>query len=83
MLKVRIDSHRGVSYRTGCILNKKENSAVRSHCDKCKYVPEYKDFKILATSPNKYSLHFLESLYIKQHSPALNSSTNSVPLKIA
>ena len=30
LLKVRIDSHRGVSHRTGCILNKKETYALRS-----------------------------------------------------
>ena len=83
MLKVRIDSHRGVSHRTGNSLGNKENSSVRDHCHKCKYEIQYKDFKILAKSPNRHSLLFLESLFIKQLSNTLNTSTTSVPLKIA
>ena len=83
LLKVRIDSHRGVSHRTGCVLNKKENSSVRSHCSKCKCSVHYNDFKILSQSPNQHSLPFLESLYIKQLSPSLNISSTSIPLQIA
>ena len=83
LLKVRIDSHKGVSYRTGCDLAKKEFSAIRNHALKCKHTIKYSDFKILSQSPNSYSLPFLESLYIKQLSPNLNNSTSSVPLHIA
>ena len=83
MLKVRIDSHRGVSHRTGMNLNTKENSAIRSHCFKCKRKIIYDDFKILGQVPNKQALLFLESLFIQQLNPSLNSSTTSIPLKIA
>ena len=83
LFKVRIDSHIGVSHRTGRVLNNKEFSAVRNHCLKCKHRTIYKDFKILAQSQNRHSLLFLESLFIKQLSPSLNSSTTSVPLQIA
>ena len=81
--RVRIDSHRGVSHRTGCTLNKKEFSAIRAHCQECKHYIQYKDFKILSQAPGRYSLPFLESLFIKQLNPNLNSSTTSIPLKIA
>ena len=83
MLKVRIDSHRGVSHRTGSVLRTQEHSAIRSHSTTCRHSIQYKDFKILSYAPNHYSLPFLESLLIKQHSPTLNSQTTSVPLHIA
>ena len=83
LLKTRIDSHRGVSHRTGITLNKKEFSSVRNHCQKCKHNIKYSDFKILGQSQNKFSLLFLESLFIKQFQPSLNSSSSSKPLQIA
>ena len=83
LLKVRIDSHKGVSFRTGCSLGKKEFSAIRNHAITCNHTIKYSDFKILSQSQNSYSLPFLESLYIKQLSPNLNYSTSSVPLHIA
>ena len=83
LIKVRIDAHRGVSHRTGSTLSTKEFSSVRSHSESCHYNIQYSDFKILSHAPNQYSLPFLESLYIKQLSPHLNSQTTSVPLHIA
>ena len=83
LLKVRIDSHRGVSYRTGSTLKNKEHSAIRIHTDSCGHNIQYKNFKILAQASNSYELPFLESLFIKQLSPSLNSQTTSVPLHIA
>ena len=83
LLKVRIDSHRGVSYRTGSILRNKEHSAIRMHTDSCRYNIQYTDFKILGQASSSYELPFLESLFIKQLSPSLNSQTTSVPLHIA
>ena len=80
MLKVRIDSHKGVSHRTGCPLNKKEFSAIREHCKKCKHDIQYEDFSIIAQAPNRSSLAILESLYIRQFQPSLNNTTSSVPL---
>ena len=83
LLKVRIDSHRGVSHRTGINLSNKEFSAIRSHCLKCRHIIGYTDFKILAQVQKRSALSILESLYIKQLSPQLNSSTTSTPLQIA
>ena len=83
LLKVRIDAHRGISHRTGCILNAKEFSPIRSHSESCHHNVQYSNFKILSKAPNLYCLPFLESLFIKQLSPNLNSQTTSVPLHIA
>ena len=83
LLKVRIDSHRGTSYRTGCTLNVKENSAIRSHCKKCKLDISTKDFKILSRANCSSDLLILESLFIKSHIPNLNSDSSSTPLYIA
>ena len=82
LLKVRIDSHKGVSYRTGSKLSKPEMSAIRSHCHQCRRIVENSDFKILAQAQNSSCLFILESLYIKQLKPPLNNSTTSVPLNI-
>ena len=83
LLKVRIDCHRGVSHRTGIPLAKKEFSAIRNHTNKCKYNMQYSDFKILGQAPDNRSLPILESLFIKQLSPNLNSNSTAVPLHIA
>ena len=83
MLKVRIDSRRCVSHRTGLPLNRKEHSAIRIHSNSCHHQIQYKDFKILAQTQNAQSLPFLESLHIKQLSPSLNNQTTSIPLSIA
>ena len=61
MLKVRMASHKGVSHRTGCQLNKKEFSAIREHCRTCKHKIQDDDFSIIAQTPNKSSLIILES----------------------
>ena len=83
LLKVRIDSHKGISHRTGSKLNVKEISAIRSHSEKCSRVIDSKDFRILAKTRNISDLLILESLFIKSHSPKLNSDTSSTPLCIA
>ena len=83
MLKVRIDCHRGVSHRTGNILNKKEFSNIRDHATKCKSTIKYDNFEIIAQAANDTSLLTLESLFIKQLVPSLNSSSSSAPLHIA
>ena len=83
LLKVRIDSHRGVSHRTGCTLRAKENSAIRSHSNSCNHNISYTDFKVIAQTSNSQHLPILESLYIKQLVPDLNNQTTSIPLHIA
>ena len=83
MLKVRIDSHRGVSHRTGCSLSKKEFSNVREHANKCGSVIDYKDFEIIMQAKNETSLAILESISIKQLVPTLNGQSSSAPLFIS
>ena len=83
LLKVRIDSHMGRSHRTGNLLNKKDESAVRTHCQGCRQTFKYEDFKIIGQATNKQALLFLESLHIKQLSPNLNNTSSSIPLQIA
>ena len=83
MLKVRIDSHKGVSHRTGYSLNKKEFSNIRNHCLKCKVSLAYENFSIVARAPDNFSLPILESLCIKQYVPSLNDQSSSITLHIA
>ena len=83
LLKVRIDSHKGVSYRTGIKLSNPEFSSIRDHAKKCKYNIEYKDFKIIGKTQNEKELPILESLFIKQVVPQLNAQTSSIPLYLS
>ena len=83
LLKVRIDSHLGISHRTGCSLNKKEFSNIREHCNKCRSAFNYDNFKIMGRASDDSSLFTLESLLIKQHAPNLNNYGSSSSLHIA
>ena len=83
LLKVRIDSHKGVSYRTGMKLSNPEFSNIREHTKKCKNNIEYKDFKIVGRAKNDQELSILESLFIKQLVPQLNAQTSSTPLYLS
>ena len=83
MLKVRIDSHCGISHRTGCNLNKKEFSSIRDHSQKCKTPISYDNFEIIEQASDETSLLILESLSIKQLVPSLNNQSSSVQLYIA
>ena len=83
MLRSRICSHMGISHRTLSNIATKENSAIRTHSTKCKSELRFKDFKILSTTSCKQDLPIVESLFIKQLSPKLNSDLSSTPLYIA
>ena len=83
LLKVRIDSHKGTSHRTGCLLNVKETSAIRNHSKKCRVNVSGTDFKILAKTKCSSDLLILESLFIKSHFPKFNNDASSTPLYIA
>ena len=83
LLKVRIDSHRGVSHRTGCQISNPEFSNIREHNKKCKSLIEYKNFDIVGQVTNDHELPILESLLIKQLVPSLNAQTSSTQLFVA
>ena len=83
LLKVRIDSHLGVSHRTGIVLKTQDFSNIREHCKKCRTSFNYDNFSIVAQAPNEQSLSILESLSIKRMVPSLNGQTSSTVLYIA
>ena len=83
LLKVRIDSHRGISHRTGCRISNPEFSNIRDHSRKCKTSIDYKNFEIIGQVTNDYDLPILESLMIKQLVPSLNAQTSSTQLHLA
>ena len=83
LLKVRIDSHRGVSHRTGSRLSNPEQSNIRNHSKLCKTYIDNKDFSILGQVQNNNDLTILESIIIKKTVPSLNTHSSSVKLFIA
>ena len=83
LLKVRIDSHRGVSYRTGSKISNPEFSSIRNHSKMCKTSIENKDFSVLGRSSNSHELTILESMMIKRLVPLLNSQTSAGTLYLS
>ena len=83
LLKVRVDSHLGISYRTGCTLSRKEFSNIREHCNKCRSKFSYDCFKIVGQTMDEASLFVLESLLIKKLVPSLNGQGTSTTLYVA
>ena len=83
LLRVRADSHIGISHRTGTKLSNPEYSSIRNHTIKCRYNIKYKDFKIIGRAKNDHQLAILESLFIKQMVPNLNNQTTSIPLYLS
>ena len=83
LLKVRIDSHSGVSHRTGNRVSKPEFSSIRDHSKKCKSIINTEDFSIVGQVSNYHDLPILESLMIKQLVPSLNAQTSATQLYLA
>ena len=83
LLKVRIDAHKGVSFRTGNKITNPEYSSIRNHAKKCKHDIQYTDFKIIGRAKTENQLKILESLLIKQLVPELNNQTTSTPLHLS
>lgn len=82
LLKVRLDSHRGVSFGTGSRLSNPEQSNIRNHSKICKTHIEAKDFQIIGHIQNENEFHVLESIMIKKLVPSLNSQNSSIQLCI-
>lgn len=83
LLKVRADSHVGISHRTGCRLSSPELSNIRNHANNCKTPIKYDYFKIIGQAKETLELLILKSLNITLKVPSLNTQTTAVPLFIA
>ena len=83
LLKVRIDCHRGVSYRTQNKISNPEFSSIRDHIKKHKADIEYQHFQVLGKVTSQFELPIYESLFIKQVVPQLNNHSTAAPLYIA
>ena len=79
-LKTRVGDHFGVSPRTGCLLARPTQSAIRDHVEICDSGKSIKDFKCLRTFSNNTLLKIYESLEIHFRKPALNTENSSIPL---
>ena len=81
-LRVRVCQHRGVSFRNpSTVLSNQENSKILEHSFDQNHPISEKDFKILTTC-NSYDLRTLESIFIYDQKPHLNSQGASTELFI-
>ena len=76
----RICKHRGISYRTDRPLTNPEYSAVREHSHTLDHPINNHNFTILKYTRTELQRKILESIYIKQLQPTLNSNSSSLPL---
>ena len=83
LLKVRIDSHRGVSHRTGSKISNPEFSNIRNHSKICKTSINMNDFSVIGRVPNCKELPILETMMIKRLVPSLNTQTSAVQLYLS
>jgi hypothetical protein len=80
--RFRWSQHLGISSRTFRRLGKTDQSAVREHSELTDHPISMQNFSIIDQTNNYNDRKILESLYIKQHKPALNIATPSLPLHV-
>ena len=68
----RIAQHRGVSERTYKELAKKDQSSIRSHCNKENHELNLESFSIIGRESDPTTLRLMESILIKLEEPSLN-----------
>ena len=81
-VKVRIEEHRGLSFRTGLPLSSPLHSSIRNHTfnnNNCSI--SHDDFNVIATGNTEMELYTKESILIKQQRPTLNDM-NSILLRV-
>ena len=81
-LGIRVDEHKGVSFRTGVRLTSPPHFAVREHSESCGAAVDIDSFRVLSTSSYELDLRILESLFIFKTKPDLNNQLSSYPLSI-
>lgn len=79
-IHVRACEHIGKSPLTGKTVANPSDSAIYDHRKVCNYIPDARDFKILATATNDFVLKVKESILIGCDKPALNRNVSSLPL---
>ena len=79
-MKVRVSEHRGVSPRTGKVLQGTTSTSVRDHMLQCDHKVVWEDFSLLGKESNHFLLEVKESLFIKRDKPLLNKNIYSQEL---
>ena len=79
-LRTRVGSHFEISARTGNLLFRPVQSAVRDHIEECGSQRTLKSFKVVRSFENSTLLRIFESLEIYFRKPSLNQDGSSHPL---
>ena len=79
-LRTRVGDHFGVSVRTGSLLARPTQSAIRDHTEVCHSSRSVNNFKVLRSFNNSVLLKIYESLEIYIKNPSLNQDGSSYPL---
>ena len=79
-LRTRVADHFGMSARTGSLLARPTQSAIRDHVDSCGSSRSVNNFKCIRSFNNTVLLKIFESLEISLKKPSLNQDGSSYPL---
>ena len=79
-LRTRVSDHFGRSARTGNLLARPSQSAIRDHVEVCGSSRSVSNFKVLRTFGNNILLRIFESIEILTRNPSLNQDGSSYPL---
>ena len=74
---IRIDEHKGISFRTKYRLSKPAFSSIREHSEKCDHMILNQNFSILDYASHDSDLCILESIWIWKLRPQLNEYGSS------
>lgn len=81
-LSIRVDEHKGLSFRTKQPLNRPIQSSIREHSDSLDHPILDKDFSVLDSSNLGRDLIILESLWIWKKRPSLNDYSSSTNIEL-
>ena len=82
-LLARARDHFGISVRTGALLARPSQSAIREHVEVCGSRRSVKDFKVIRSFSCPILLKIYESLEITFSKPTLNQDSSSHPLLLS
>ena len=78
----RCAQHKGVSFRTGRLLTRPDNSAIRDHCFSLDHPFKTSNFNIIDSASQILDLRILESIHIINNRPEINNNQTATIVNV-
>ena len=79
----RLSQHRGISFRTGTMLTRRDNSAIRGRCFNSDHPFKISNFSIVDSTALLLNLRILESIHIYRNNPEINNYQTATTVSIS